>query len=68
MVEDIEETSCNILATSQFSLQVDESTLPSSESLLLAYVRFVKDENLIQELLFAQLLETDTKGKSIFYR
>jgi len=68
MVEDIEETSCNILATTEFSLQLGESTLPGNESLLLATVRLVKDESLIQELLFAQLLETDTKGRLIFYR
>jgi len=68
MVDDIEETSCNILAITELSFLLDESTLPGNESLLLAYVRFVKDENLIQELLFAQLLETDTKGKSMFYR
>jgi len=47
-------------------LQLDESTLPSNESLLLAFVRFIKEEQICQELLFAKLLETDTKGKSIF--
>ena len=45
MAANIEETLCNILATTEFSLQLDESTLPGNESLLLAYVRFVKDES-----------------------
>ena len=66
MAENIEETLCNMLRTTEFSLQLDESTLPGNESLLLAYVCFVKDESLVQELLFARQLETDTKGESIF--
>ena len=54
MAENIEEALCNILATTDFSLQLDDSTLPGNESLLLAYVRFIKDEKLVQELLFAR--------------
>ena len=34
--------------------------------MLLAYVRFVKNEGLAQELLFAKLLVNDSKGESIF--
>ena len=67
MAENIEETLCNMLTTTEFSLQLGESTLPGKESLLLAYVRFVKDESLVQELLFTRQLETDTKGESVFY-
>ena len=52
--------------TTEFSLQLDESTLPGNESLLLAYVRFIKGGSLCQELLFARLLETDTKGESVY--
>lgn len=66
MAENIEDTLCNMLRTTEFGLQLDESTLPGNESLLLAYVRFVKDESLVQELLFARQLETDTKGESVF--
>ena len=66
MAANIEETLCNILATTEFSLQLEESTLPGNESLLLAYVRFVKDEKLVQELLFARELETDNKRESVF--
>ena len=54
MAANTEETLCNILATTEFNLLLDESTLPENESLLLAYVRFVKDEKLVQELLFAR--------------
>lgn len=66
MAENIEESLCNHLKTSQFSIQLDESTLPTNEALLLSYVRFIKDEKVFQELLFARNLETDTKGETIF--
>ncbi|XP_072378020.1 SCAN domain-containing protein 3-like [Diabrotica undecimpunctata] len=46
--------------------KLDESTLPNNESLLLAYVRFIKSEKICQELLFVRTLKRDTKGKSIF--
>jgi len=66
MAANIEETLCNILVTTEFSLQLDESNLPGNYSLLLAYVLFVKDEKLVQELLFARELKTCTKGESVF--
>ena len=66
MASNIEETLCGILKTQKFGLQLDESTLPGNEALLLAYARFIKDENVAQELLFAKELETDTRGVSIF--
>ena len=44
-------------------LQFDESTLPSNDSLLLVYVRYAVNCKGRQELLFAQLMETDTNGK-----
>jgi zinc finger BED domain-containing protein 5/7/8/9 len=67
MAEDVEASLCKILILTEFSLQVDESTLPSTnEALLLAYVRFVKEGKIIQEMLFARSLIADTKGESIF--
>lgn len=66
MSSDIESFLCNYLQTTHFSIQLDESTLPGNEALLLAYVRFVMDEEIHEELLFAKTLETDTKGESIF--
>ena len=52
MSDNIMEQLCMILKTTEFSLQLDESTLPDKKSLLLAYICFVKDENLIEEFLF----------------
>ena len=66
MSENVEETLSKMLMTTEFSLQSDESTLPGNESLLLAYVRFIKGGSLCQELLFACPLETDTKGESVY--
>ncbi|KAL4132712.1 hypothetical protein QTP88_009821 [Uroleucon formosanum] len=66
MAENIEESLCNHLRTYQFSIQLDESTLPTNEALLLSYVRFIKNEKICQELLFARHLETNTKGETIF--
>jgi len=67
MADNIEETLCNMLRTTQFSLLLDESTIPGNESLLLVYCRFIKNESLAQEFLFARQLETDTKGESVFH-
>ncbi|XP_026532395.1 SCAN domain-containing protein 3-like [Notechis scutatus] len=67
MAENVEDILCSILRTTDFALQLDESTLPGNESLLLAYVRFIKDKSLTQELFFAKQLNTDTKGESIFH-
>ena len=55
-----------ILKTTEFSLQLDVSTLPDKKLLLLAHVRFIIDENLMEEFLFAKELETHTTGESVF--
>jgi hypothetical protein len=55
----------SVLRTTDFALQLDESTLPGNEALLLACARFRKDESLVQELLFARLLDIHTKGESL---
>ena len=58
---------CYYRQTTHFSIQLDESTLPGNEALLLAYVRYViMDQEIQEEVLFARTLTTDTKGESIF--
>ncbi|KFD63901.1 hypothetical protein M514_23892 [Trichuris suis] len=66
MAEDVEDTLCSWVRQSEFSLQVDESTFPGNEAVLLAYVRFIREEHFVEELLFSKELETDTGGESIF--
>jgi hypothetical protein len=61
MSKNVESSLTDFLKTTEFSLQLDESTLPNIESLLLAYVRFIKYEKICQELLFTKKLEMDTK-------
>ncbi|KFD58536.1 LOW QUALITY PROTEIN: hypothetical protein M514_00762 [Trichuris suis] len=58
MGADVENRLCNFLRT------LGESMSPQNEALLLAYVQFIKEENL--ELLFARDLVAYTKGESIF--
>ncbi|KFD53559.1 hypothetical protein M513_05475, partial [Trichuris suis] len=65
MAMDVEEALCDLLRRIEFSLQLDESTLPGNEALLLAYVRFIKDEQLTQEFLFSRELSTDAKGEGV---
>ncbi|XP_029648388.1 SCAN domain-containing protein 3-like [Octopus sinensis] len=65
MAEVVEDQLCTILKKAEFSLPFDEFTFPGYDSLL-AYVRFLKEESLCQELLFSRLLETNSEGESIF--
>ncbi|CAH1993231.1 unnamed protein product [Acanthoscelides obtectus] len=67
MSSDIESFLCNYLQTTHFFIQLDESTLPDNAALLLAYVRFIMNQEIYEELLFARTLITDTKGESIFH-
>ena len=66
MANDVEIQLIYILQTTEFSLQLDESTLCDNEVLLLAYVRFTKNGAASEKLLFAKSLRTDTRGESIF--
>ena len=66
MATDVENSLYGILRTTEFSLQIDESTLPRNEALLLAFVRFIQEGKLVEEILFAGPLVTYSKGESIF--
>ncbi|GFX68024.1 protein ZBED8 [Trichonephila clavipes] len=66
MSQDVESFFCDYLQTTHFSLQLDETTLPGNDSLLLAYARFIMDQEHHEEMLCARALTTDTKGESIF--
>jgi len=54
MAQSVEKLLCEFLKATKFSIQLNESTLPGNDALLLAYVRFVKEEKICQELLFAK--------------
>ncbi|KAJ8019024.1 Protein ZBED8 [Holothuria leucospilota] len=65
MSTDVEDKLCSELRNTYFAIQLDESTLQDSEALLLCYVRFIHDHEMVEEM-FARSLQTDTKGSSIF--
>jgi len=65
MAKDFEISLSDIFVSSEFSLQIEESTLLSNDALLLAYVKLVKKGKIIQEMVFARTLIADTKSKSI---
>lgn len=65
---DIETSLCDQLKTTEFALQIDESTLRDNEALLMGYVRYINTNNeKCDDFLFAKPLVTDTKGSSIFH-
>uniref|UniRef100_UPI00358FF319 protein FAM200C-like n=1 Tax=Myxine glutinosa TaxID=7769 RepID=UPI00358FF319 len=66
MASDVEDTLCSELRSTHFAIQLDESTLRDSEALLLCYVRFIRDQEMVEEMLFVRSLQADTKGSSIF--
>lgn len=61
MSSNIDSFLCKYLQTTHFSIQLVKSTLPGNEAILMAYVLFVMDDEIHEELLFAKTLETDTK-------
>jgi hypothetical protein len=61
MADIVEDTLCSVLKMTDFALQLDET-----REYIFAYVRFIKDESFVQELLFARLLDIQTKGESIY--
>ncbi|XP_050527964.1 SCAN domain-containing protein 3-like [Daktulosphaira vitifoliae] len=67
MAGEIENKLINYLRENNFALQIDESTLTDNKAILLAYVRFINERiEIVEEVLFAISLITDTKGSSIF--
>ena len=66
MATDIEDSLCSIIRNTEFSLQLDESTLPRNEFLLLGYVHIVYDGVLHEELAMALSLNADTWGETVF--
>ncbi len=58
---------CAELRNKDFSPQLDETTLSTNGAFLMAYVRYINDNNEIRkEFLFGEELRLDTKGLSIF--
>ena len=63
---DIEDRLRNIIRNTEINPQLNGSTLPRNEALLLGRVRFVYDGVLHVELAMALLLDSDTRGETVF--
>lgn len=66
MAADVEEQLVNTLRHVNFALQVDESVVRDNEAILLAYVRFLQEDEMKEEFLFARTLTTNTTAESIY--
>ena len=66
MASDVESQLVTKLRVSNFSVQLDESTVRDSEVLLLAYVRYIDDDSFQEEMLFCESLRTTTTAKDIY--
>ena len=63
----IEKTVCsNKLQFSYFALQVDESTDNANTAQLLAFIRFIDEDEIVNRFLFCKELSTTTKGEDVF--
>ena len=66
MGTNIEDQLCEILRNTSFSLQLNETTTSDNNALLMAFVRYIAEGDIMEELLFCKCLETDTKSQTIF--
>ena len=66
MSDDIHEHTANIIKNRPFALQVDETTDVSGKCYLLAFVRFVHAQTILNQFLFLKQMKTHTKGKDVF--
>lgn len=66
MSEDVEKQLVEKLKNRKFSLQMDESTFRDSDSILMAYVRYIDEGDFAEEILFCKSLETTTTAKDVY--
>ena len=66
MAGDIERQLSEKLRVRKFTIQLDETTVLGSQTLLMAYVRYMENENFQEEMLFCQNLELTTTALDIY--
>ncbi|XP_014790030.1 protein ZBED8-like [Octopus bimaculoides] len=67
MVNDVKHQLIDILQHSEFSIQVEESTVVNNQCLMMVYVRYLSNDlQPCEEMLFTEKLLLDSKGASIF--
>lgn len=66
MASDVEDQLVSKLRSCEFSVQIDESTVNDSRALLLTFVRFIENDDFVEEMLFCKYLVTSTTASDIF--
>ncbi|XP_051950665.1 zinc finger BED domain-containing protein 5-like [Xyrauchen texanus] len=66
MALDTEQQLCATLRENPFSIQLDETTTIDNNVLLMAYVRYMSERDVAEDVLFAKYLFTDTRGETFF--
>ncbi len=66
MSGDVEAQLVEKLKSRKFSIQMDESTVRDSEALLMAYVRYIDNEEFVEDMLFCESLESTTTAIDIY--
>ncbi|XP_046686424.1 protein FAM200A-like [Homalodisca vitripennis] len=64
--EDINNQLINSLRRKEFGIQLDEATDSHKDANLICYVRYVNENQLIEDLLFCKEIEGGTSGKELF--
>uniref|UniRef100_A0A1B6ISX9 Uncharacterized protein n=1 Tax=Homalodisca liturata TaxID=320908 RepID=A0A1B6ISX9_9HEMI len=64
--EDINKQLINSLRGKEFGIQLDEATDSHKDANLICYVRYVNENQLIEDLLFCKEIEGGTSGKELF--
>jgi hypothetical protein len=66
MGKNIKEQLCAVFQKTSSSLQLDKTTTSDNKALLMAYVRYLSDGQIMEELLFCKYLKTDIKRQTIY--
>jgi hypothetical protein len=67
MAEDLNEQLVEKLQSKMFALQVDEATDSAKDAHLIAYIRFVDEDNIHEDLLFCKEITGTCTAKDLFY-
>ncbi len=67
MAEDLNEQLVEKLQSIMFALQVDEATDSAKDAHLIAYIRFVDDDNIHEDLFFCKEITGTCTAKDLFY-
>ena len=66
MAENVEEQLIGKLRVKKITLQLDESTINRSDTILLAYVRYIDDSQFKEEMLFCEYFQRTTSALDIY--